>query len=151
MVIGALLVVLFALFFLIRKHTGPATLAAVAGMSVYQAFGGQFLDMIKRVAGEGVPEAYVQGGLCIAFVIVFPIILYLRSYSGGLFGILRFLEAGVLAAGMTLMVAPVITGFDFMGFDGVSRQVVEAIKNYEWVIMLVAIVSAYFDILLYRE
>lgn len=151
MVIAGLLAILFALFFLVRKHTGPATLAMLAGVSVYQAFSGQFVEMVKHVFGGGIPEAYVQGGLCVALVVLFPILLYMRSYSGGLFGVLRILEAAVLAALMALLVAPVVTSMDFLAFDGLSRQIVDAIKNYEGIIMLVGVLTAYFDILMYRE
>lgn len=152
MIIAAILIVLFALFFLIRKHTGPATLAMLAGYSVFQTFGQQFVDFIKQtINNSAVPDTYIQGGLCVLLVIVFPIILYLRSYSGGLFGVLRLLEAIVLAAIMTLLVAPVITNFDFLSFDELSRQIVDFIKNYEGVIMLVGIITAYFDILMYKE
>lgn len=151
MIVVILLAVLFAIFFLVRKHTGPATLAMIAGLSVYQTFGAQFLEMIQKVAGDKVPESYIQAGLCIAFVVLFPILLYFRSRHGGLFGILRFLEAAVLSAIMTLLVAPVLTNFDFLSFDTLSHQIVDFIKNYEGVIVLAGIITAYFDILMYRE
>ncbi|MBR3135067.1 hypothetical protein IKG54_00675 [Candidatus Saccharibacteria bacterium] len=151
MIIAILLVALFALFFLVRKHTGPATLAMLAGVSVYQTFGGQFLDMAKKVAGDHLPESYLQAGICILFVMVFPIILYFRSRHGGLFGILRIAEAAILSAIMTLLVAPVLTNFDFLSFDSLSHQIVDYIKNYEGIIVLVGIITAYFDILMYRE
>lgn len=151
MIIAILLVVLFALFFLVRKHTGPATLAMIAGLSVYQTFGAQFLEMAQKVAGDKLPESYLQAGICILFVMVFPILLYFRSRHGGLFGILRILEAAVLSAIMTLLVAPVLTNFDFLSFDTLSHQIVDFIKNYEGIIVLVGIATAYFDVLMYRE
>lgn len=151
MIIAILLVALFALFFLVKKHTGPATLAMIAGFSVYQTFGGQFLDMAKKAAGDNLPESYLQAGICILFVMVFPIILYFRSRHGGLFGILRIAEAVVLSAIMTMLVAPVLTNFDFLAFDSLSHQIVDFIKNYEGIIVLVGVVTAYFDILMYRE
>lgn len=151
MIIIALLAVLFALFFLIKKHTGPAMLAVIAGYSVYQTFGGQFLELAKHFAPESIPEAYIQAGICGLFVAVFPIILYLRSYHGGLFGILRIAEAAVMACIMTMLLAPVLTKLDFLSFDALSQQIVDFIKNYEGIIMLAGIGSAYFDILMYRE
>lgn len=150
MVIIGLLVVLFALFFLIRKHTGPTTLAMIAGYAVYQSFSGQILDFIRKNTGNSLPEPYILAGICVAFVIVFPIILYLRSYSGGVFGVMRVVQAAVLSASMTLLVAPVITNFDFLTFDALSRQVVDLIKNYEGIIVVITVVAAYFDVLMYR-
>lgn len=148
MVIIITLAVLFGLFFVVRKHIGPAHLAVIAGLSVYEAFGEQFAGYIQRLA-TGVSLELIQNCLFLVFVLAFPLILYLRSYRGGLSGILRVAEAVMFAALLTLLIAPALSFF--FSFDGLSHQIVGFIEGYRGIIVLVGVLTAYFDILMYHD
>ncbi len=148
MVIIIALAVLFGLFFVVRKHIGPAHLAVIAGLSVYESFGHQFAEYIQRLATDA-PIELIENGLFLAFVLAFPLLLYLRSYSGGLFGILRLAEAAMFAALLALLIAPALSYF--FPFDSLANQIVANIENFRGIIVLLGVLAAYFDILMYHE
>ena len=148
MVIIITLIILFGLFFVVRKHIGPAHLAVIAGLSVYETFGQQFAEYIQKVF-ENAPLEMIQNGLYLAFVLAFPVLLYLRSYSGGLFGILRVAEAVIFAALLALLIAPALSYF--FPFDNLAHQIVAQIENFRGIIVLIGVLTAYFDILMYHE
>ena len=72
MVIIVTLVALFVLFFFVRHHTGPAHLAMIAGLSVYEMFGNQFADWIHKLA-TNVPLDLIQTCVYVALILVFPL------------------------------------------------------------------------------
>lgn len=148
MVIIITLAVLFGLFFVVRKHIGPAHLAVIAGLSVYEMFGHQFAEYIQKLA-ENAPIELIENCLFLAFVLIFPLILYLRSYNGGLFGILRLAEAVIFAALLALLIAPALSYF--FPFDNLANQIVAQIESFRGIIVLIGVLTAYFDILMYHE
>lgn len=148
MVIIITLVALFVLFFFVRHHTGPAHLAMIAGLSVYEMFGNQFADWIHKLA-TNVPLDLIQTGVYVALILVFPLVLYLRSSHGGMFGILRIAEAALFSALLTSLLSATIA--KFVPFDALATQISSFITSIEGTIVLIGIASAYFDILMYHD
>ena len=147
MVIAIVLVLLFALFFFLRRHIGPCLLAVIAGLSVYEMFGPQLIDFIQGAASS-VSRSLLETVVYLCFVLAFPLILYFRSSRGGLFGVLRIAAAALLAALLTSLLAPSLANIFFM--DGLSQQILEFIATYKGWILVGGITVAYFDILFYR-
>ena len=148
MILIGLLVALFVLFFFVRHHTGPAHLAMIAGLSVYNMFGVNFAEWIGK-AIDKFPLEVIQSGVFVALILVFPILLYLRSSRGGLFGILRIAEAAVFAILLTALLSTTIS--QYIGFDNLAVQISNFIKSIEGPLVLVGVLSAYFDLLMYHD
>lgn len=148
MIILITLVALFVLFFFVRHHTGPAHLAMIAGLSVYELFGVQFSEWIHSFA-TGMPLDLIKTIVYVALILVFPLILYLRSSRGGMSGILRIAEAALFSALLTSLLSATLA--KYISFDGLATQISSFISSIEGTIVLVGIASAYFDILLYHK
>lgn len=148
MILIGLLVALFVLFFFVRHHTGPAHLAMIAGLSVYNMFGVNFAEWIGKVIDK-FPLEVIQSGVFVALILVFPILLYLRSSRGGLFGILRIAEAAIFATLLTALLSTTIS--QYIGFDSLAVQISNFIKSIEGPLVLVGVLSAYFDLLMYHD
>lgn len=148
MVIIATLVILFLIFFLLKHHAGPAHLAMIAGLSVYNMFGVQFADWLHQNI-QNVPPDLIKTILYLALITVFPLLMYLRSRRGGLGGILRIAEAAIFAVIMTALLAAPLA--KYLPFDTLSGQIATFIANIEGPLVLVGIISAYIDILFYRS
>ena len=148
MVIILALVLLFALFFFLKKHVGPAHLAVIAGISVYESFGKNIVDGIHKIA-QAAPERLLEIIVFLVLVLGLPMLLYLRSSRGGIFGILRIIEAAIFASLLVSLCAWCITYF--MPLDEISRNILNFIETYKGIIMVAGIGFAYFDILMYRD
>ena len=148
MVILITLAALFALFYFTHKHSGPAHLAVIAGLAVYESFGNQFTEFAQRFADNVAPDL-VQTGVYVALVAIFPLLLYIRSGHGGLGGIVHFAEAAIFAAVLTSLLAPVLS--QFFSFDAIAVNLTNTISAYEGPIVLVGIIAAYVDILIYHD
>ncbi len=148
MVILILLVALFIVFFMIRHRIGPAHLAVIAGISVYEMFGGTFTDFLHKLF-DNVPTDTIQTGVYVALIALFPLLLYLRSPHGGMIGIIRFAESAVFAALLTSLLAPTVS--QFFAFDTIATTITDFISLHEPIIILAGIISAYLDILLYHD
>lgn len=146
----AVIVVLAALtliFFVIRKHTGPAHLAMIAGLSVYEMFGVQLVNAI--VPAVGLEQELIKHAVYVALVAAFPLLLYLRSSHGGMHGLLRVIEAAMFAAIMTSLLAEPLAYF--IPFDNLSSDIANFIKSIEGSIVAVSVAAAYLDILFLRR
>ena len=148
MVIIATLIVLFIIFFFIRHHIGPAHLAMIAGLSVYEMFGTNFADWVHKLL-ENVPLEYIQSGVYVALVLVFPLILYIHSSRGGLYGLLRIAEAGIFAAILTALLSATLA--KYLPFDALATQISTFISSIKGPLVLVGVLSAYLDIMLYHN
>ena len=148
MIILITLVALFVLFFFVRHHTGPAHLAMIAGLSVYQLFGVQFSEWIHSFA-TGMPLDLIKTIVYVMLILVFPLILYLRSSRGGMSGILRIAEAALFSALLTSLLSATLA--KYISFDGLATQISSFITSIEGTIVLIGIASAYCDILLYHK
>ena len=144
MVIAIVLILLFAAFFAVRKHVGPAVLAAIAGVAVAEAFAPQILQVVNF----GLPAGKAKALVYLVFVVLFPMILYFKSSKGGMFGILRIAEALLLSALTTSLIAGSLA--EWFAFDDLSRQILSFINTNLGIIMMAGIGTAYLDILFYR-
>ena len=148
MILIAVLVALFVVFFFIRHHFGPSLLAVIAGLSVYEMFGVNFADWIHKLL-SAIPLEVIQSGLYIALILVFPLLLYVRSSRGGMFGILRIAEAAVLATILAALLSGTIA--KYLPFDTISTQISNFITSIKGPLVLVGVLAAYFDIMMYHE
>ena len=148
MILIALLVALFLVFFFIRHHIGPAHLATIAGLSVYEMFGVNFADWIHRLLTQ-VPLEIIQTGVFITLILVFPLILYIHSSKGGLFGILRIAEAALFATLLTALLSSTIS--QYISFDTIAIQISNFIASIKGPLVLAGILVAYFDIMMYHK
>lgn len=144
MVIIAILVALFLIFFLLHRHSGPAHLAMISGLTVYSMFGAGFTIWLSQVFTWLSPE--LAGQLFyIALIALFPLIIYLRSSRGGMYGVLRVAEAALFALLMTALLIPAVEFF--VPFDDFSNQLAVAIQNAEGALIAIGVAAAYIDIL----
>ena len=142
------LVALTLIFFAIRKHTGPAHLAMIAGLSVYEMFGIGFAETLQGIFSAA-PLALLDNIIYLALVLVFPLLLYFHSSHGGLTGILRLAEAVIFAA---LMVALISTPLAyFFPFDSLSVHIASFVHHIEGTIVVIGIITAYLDILFFKH
>jgi hypothetical protein len=148
MVIIITLAFLLLVFFCVKKHTGPAHLAMIAGLSVYELFGRQFAESVHNLA-EGSDLHLIEVIIYVALILIFPLLLYFRSARGGLHGLLRLAEAVIFAALLTSLLAASLA--EFLPFDTLARDLAAFIKDIEGYIIIIGILSAYLDILLYHS
>ena len=146
MVIIVALAVFFLIFFVLHKHTGPAHLAMIAGLSVYQMFGEGLATWLHDSFFTMAPDELIKNSVYLALIVLFPIILYLRSGHGGLGGIFHFVEALIFAAVLVALISEPLAYF--FSFDSLASQISAFIKDIEGTIVVVGIISAYFDLLL---
>lgn len=147
MVIIITLVALFLVFFFFKRHSGPAHLAMIAGLSVYEMFGVQFASWIHKFFAQ-VPIDLIQTIIYLALILAFPLLLYLRSRHGGLSGLMRIIEAALFSAIMTALLSATLA--KYVPFDGLATQISKFISTIEGPIVLVGVISAYIDIMFYR-
>lgn len=148
MVIIATLVALFILFFFVRKNVGPAILGAIAGLTVYEMFSSDLAAFIQSHL-EGTPIELINTIIYLVLVLGMPLVLYFQSRRGGLFGLLRIVEAALITALFTILVADAISYF--MPLDELSSNILSGINNFKGPILMASIAFAYFDIIFYRD
>jgi len=148
MVIIITLVALFGLFFFIKHRIGPAHLAVIAGLSIYEMFGNDFINFASTFVGNFSRDE-LSSIIYLALVAGFPLILYLRSKAGGVSGILRIAESALFAILLTVMVAPALS--TFFTIDELANNIVSFLAPVENTVVLVGIIAAYIDILLYKD
>lgn len=147
MVLTILLIALFAIFFLLKRRIGVSLLAVIAGVSVYDMFGKEVSKFFSQAIQQA-PKDLISTSIFLAFVLIFPLVIYFRSSKGGLFGIFRIVAAALFAAIITSICAShVITYFPA---DTISNQVIHFIEQFKGLILACGIAAAYVDILLYR-
>lgn len=144
MVIIAVLVVLFLIFFALHRHSGPAHLAMISGLTVYSMFGVGFVAWLSQVF-TWLDPSLADTLFYVSLVAIFPLIIYLRSSRGGMYGLLRVAESVLFALLMTALLIPSL-GF-FVSFDSFSSQVATAIQNAEGALIAIGVAAAYVDIL----
>ena len=147
MVIGIVLILLFAAFFAVRRHIGPGILAVIAGVAVDTAFSPMLVNFFHSI-NFNLPDGKLKALISLILIVGFPMILYFKSSRGGMFGILRIAEAFVMAALITTLLAPAVS--EWFAFDDLSRNILAWINSAQGIIMMVGIGAAYLDILFYR-
>lgn len=148
MVIIATLVALFLLFFFLKRHAGPAHLAMIAGLSVYEMFGSQFVEWITKISDK-IPAGLADTGVYVMLILVFPLLLYIRSHHGGMYGILRVAEAAVFAAILTALLSATLA--KYLPFDTLSSQISGFISSIEGPLVFAGVIAAYVDVMVYHE
>ena len=122
MIILLLIVLLFILFSMLRRHIGIALLATIDGNTIYSTFGNDLTDLFAKFL-NGVPENTISSTIYISLVFLFPLILYFKSNKDSLFGILRFLESLIYAVLLVSICAAKINLL--IPFDDISIQLFE--------------------------
>ena len=148
MIIIGLLIVFFLIFFAFKKHVGPAHLAMIAGISVYDSFGQNLVDGASHLL-TAAPKGLLDVLVFAILVLGLPLLLYFRSGRGGLFGLLRIVEAAAFSALIVSVCSHCITYF--ISLDALSVNILSAINSAKGAIMVIGIAFAYFDILMYRD
>ena len=144
MVIIAVLVALSLLFFALHRHSGPAHLAMISGLTVYSMFGSGFVQWLCQIF-TWLDQNLANTLFYIAVIAIFPLVIYLRSSRGGMHGLLRIAESVLFALLMTALLIPSLEYF--VPFDGFSTQVAVAIQNAEGALIAIGVAAAYIDIL----
>lgn len=147
MILAAVLVVLLLLFLILRHNVGLPFLAMIAGISIFEVFGGQFAVWISMISSRVTPEL-AEKVLYIVFVGFFPLLLYLRSGKSGLFGIMRFIESTIFALLLVILIAPSVAGI--FTFDTLAQELLNYIDGIRNILMIAGIIFAYVDALFYR-
>ncbi len=148
MVIIAILVALFILFFFVRRHAGPAIFAVIAGLSVYELFGTEFVKWVHDLLNQ-VPVDVISACIYAILIFVMPLLLYVRSNRGGVHGIFRLVEAAVISILISTLLLPIVT--KYCGFDTVSSGISKMMEPAKGTVLLICIAFAYFDVLFSRS
>ncbi|MDR3297962.1 MAG: hypothetical protein LBT19_01110 [Candidatus Nomurabacteria bacterium] len=148
MILAVCLALLALVFFVVRKNVGPALLAVIAGVAVYQMFGVALAGQINTWI-TGWDLWWIEKILYFLLVLVFPLLLYLRSPRGGRGGILRVVEAGVFAVLLTALLARPLS--EIVGFDSLAVDISNWIAGVEGYVVMAGIAFAYLDILFYKR
>ena len=148
MAIIVALALFLLIFFVVRKHFGAALLATIAGLSVYQLFGTGLAAQIHTWAPSW-DLFIIEKVIYFALVLVFPLLLYVRSSRGGLFGILRLAEAIIFAVILTSLIAAPLS--EILPFDDLSRELATFISSIQGYAVAAGVIGAYLDILLSRS
>jgi hypothetical protein len=148
MVIAVVLIALFILFYLLKKHIGPTLLAIIAGSAIFEMFGKDISEMICKLINNA-PYSIVASCVYVVLVFVLPLILYIRSGHGGLYGLLRVFEALSISALLALLCSSQIaTAFPV---DELSTNILTGIADAKNFILAGGVAIAYFDILFYHD
>jgi|GEM_PF-5005149 hypothetical protein len=147
MVILAVIVILILMFFMMRRHVGAPILAVVAGGFANGVVNESVTDFLVRVL-DGVPGLLVSSIICLLFVVIFPLTMYFRGASG-LHGAIRIVQAVVLAVVIVTMAAVPIENTFVL--DGLSLSVLDAVRSFSQLIIVVGLGVAYWDIIKFRS
>ena len=147
MILAVVLATLLLCFLLIRHHVGVPFLAMIAGISIYEVFGGQFANGLSMISSR-ISVELAQNVLYIVFVAFFPLLLYFRSGKSGLFGVMRFIESTIFALLLVALIAPYVAAI--CPFDVLAQELLGFIERVRNWLMLAGIIFAYVDALFYR-
>ena len=148
MIIVGILIILFVIFFVLKRHIGPAHLAMIAGVSVYEAFGTDIVNFAHNIFNAA-PTELLKVIIFLILVLVLPLLLYFQSGRGGLFGLLRIIEALIFSALLVSLCAWCLEYF--VAFDELSKTILDTINSVKGPILAAGVLVAYFDIIVYRE
>ena len=145
MIIIIALIVLFVIFFILKKHVGPAILASLAGVTVYNSTYGfyPFLQNIIKI-----PSSTIANIMFLILVLVFPLVIYIFSSKNWSPMIIR-IPTSIIAA---VVIVSFCTGLvDFYSMtDAIGKNIINFITSYCGFINIAGIALAYFDTIIYR-
>jgi hypothetical protein len=147
MIIGFVFLLLFLVFFLLGRYSGPAHLASIAGVVVNAEFGTQLVDLVTNVTGESSRDL-VTMVVYLVFVLGFPMILYLRSHRFK-HGLIEAVQTAVFA----LLVVTIINDplARLVDYDALSLTIGSFLDDNLAYILVLATATGYMDILMYRN
>ena len=148
MVLVVTLAILLLVFFLLRKNSGAAVLAMIAGLATYNMFG---LDLAAQIHGW-IPDWnqwVIEKVIYFVLVLGFPLLLYTRTGRGGLHGILRLVHTIVVAIFLTALLAEPLS--EIFAFDDLSSDIAAWISGVQGIVVIVGLIGAYLDILFCRS
>jgi len=148
MAIIVTLALFLLIFFILRKNSGAAILAVIAGLATYKMFGA---DLAATIHGWtlSMEQWAIDTIIYFALILIFPMLLYFRSGRGGLFGILRLAQTIVFALFLTALLAHPLA--EIFNFDELSRTIASAIVSFQGPIVAAGLAGAYIDILFFRS
>jgi hypothetical protein len=141
------LVALFGLLALGHKHSGPAHLAAIAGVEVYHSFDDWLTGTALGALDDPVRDG-IASGIYLLLVFGFPILLYLRSHPKT-HGAMHIIESLIFAILLISLAAPASS--TWIHFDDLSQKILEIISQNIHYIIVTGVVTAYLDILIYKK
>ena len=144
MVLVVTLAVLLLVFFIMRRNSGAAVLAMIAGLAVYNMFG---LDLAAQI-NSWFPDWnlwIIEKAVYFVLVLGFPLLLYTRTGRGGLHGILRLANTIIVAIFLTALLAEPLS--EIFSFDDLSRDIATWISSVQGLVVVVGLIGAYLDIL----
>lgn len=147
MIVVVVFAVLFLTFFFMRKHAGPALLAAAAG----GLLNGLLNRDLTRFCAEilnGVPQGLISSFICLFFVLVLPMMLYFRG-NRGVGKVSRVLQSVALALLIVVLIIDPIEKIFIL--DEMSKVLVAILADLSKYVIITGIVLAYADILMYKE
>lgn len=148
MIIIACFALLFSLFFFLKKPTGAAGLASIAGLFLYDSFKTIVADQLTKII-TSVPRGLIEVALFASLIIIFPLFLHLFSRRGHLFKIARLIESLIFAAFLVLVGSWCITYF--ISVDPLSANILRTVSPFKHLIILAQAVLSYLNLLLYRD
>lgn len=148
MIIVVVLALFLLIFFCLRKNSGAAILAAIAGVALYGLFGEGFAAQIHGWM-PGWEQWVIEKAIYLVFVLGFPMLIYFRSTRGGLHGILRLVEAALFALILTALISDPLAAF--FEFDSLSSDISYWIKSIQGYVVVAGAIGAYLDILLCKS
>lgn len=145
MVIIITFAALLAFFFFLRKHTGLAQLAALAGLCIFDFCSREILKFIEPHF-TNLPKGLLDSCLFLVLIAVPALLLYFCASRGGLFGPMRIIMPVIAAVLFTTILIPVLSYF--FALDGLSSQIDQTVHQFETLILLAGFATALIDIAL---
>ena len=148
MVLAVTLALFLLVFFLLRRNSGAAVLAMIAGLAVYEMFG---LDLAAQIHGwlPDWNQWIIEKVIYFVLILVFPMLLYARTGRGGLKGILRLVHTAAVAIFLTMLLAGPLS--EIFNFDELAVDISAQIDSIKGIVIIVGLVGAYLDILFCRS
>lgn len=147
MVLVVVLAALLLLFLIMRHNVGLPFLAMIAGVAVYENFGAGFAEALHGWFSQ-IDVSLAQQGLYALFVILVPLLLYLRAGRSGLFGVLRIVENVVFASMLTILASSILV--DYFSFDNTSVELAGWLEGVRGYLMVIGVIMSYVDVFLFR-
>ena len=147
MVLVVVLAALLLLFLIMRHNVGLPFLAMIAGVAVYENFGAGFAETLHDWFSQ-IDVSLAQQGLYALFVILVPLLLYLRAGRSGLFGVLRIVENVVFASMLTILASSILV--DYFSFDNTSVELAGWLEGVRGYLMVIGVIMSYVDVFLFR-
>ena len=143
MILIAWFALLFSLFFFLKKPTGAAGLASIAGLFLYDSFKTIVADQLTKII-TSVPRGLIEVIFFASLIIIFPLFLHLFSRRGHLFKIARLIAAFLVLVGSWCITY-------FISVDPLSANILRTVSPFKHLIILAQAVLSYLDLLLYRD